>query len=179
MPSRFIFPALLLLPLAEIAMFVVVGQKIGVMATIGLVLVSTLLGLIVIRRQGIGMAKSLNAAQMTADEAGSRMMGGMLHMVAGLLLAVPGFITSALGLLLLLPLTRNLMWRTLKPDVVFTRTSGFYKGAGQNRDEARHGPSVIDLDANDFHREDDGDDNGSNGSSSGSPWAGPRGHLPK
>ena len=107
MSSRFIFPALLLLPLAEIAMFVLVGQKIGVMATIGLVLVSTLLGLVVIRRQGLGMAKNLNAAQMNPDEAGTRVMGGMLHMVAGLLLAVPGFITSALGLLLLLPLTHT------------------------------------------------------------------------
>lgn len=179
MSSRFIFPALLLLPLAEIAMFVLVGQKIGVMATIGLVLVSTLLGLVVIRRQGLGMAKNLNAAQMNPDEASTRVMGGMLHMVAGLLLAVPGFITSALGLLLLLPLTRNLMWRTLKPDVVFTRTGGFYKGPGQNSGEPRHGPSVIDLDVDDFHRDEDGNDPGPNGTSNGSPWAGPRGHLPK
>ena len=178
MPTRLILPALLLLPLAEIAAFVLVGQRIGVLATIGLVLVSTLAGLVVIRRQGMGMAQSLQAAQMNAQEAGTKMVGGMLHLVAGLLLAVPGFITSVIGLLLLLPFTRYAVWKALKPDVII-RTSGFSRPASGPRGESRSGPSVIDLDEGDFHREDNGASKPGSGSSGRSPWAGPGGNLPE
>lgn len=179
MPTRLILPVLLLLPLAEIAVFVLVGQRIGVFATIGLVLLSTVIGFIVIRIQGVGMAKSLNAAQMNAQEAGNRMIGGMLHMVAGLLLAVPGFITSTIGLLLLLPLTRYAVWKLLKPDVII-QTSGFARRPSASHGE-RHppGPSVIDLDEGDFHRENDGKDKPGNGGTGRSPWSGPSGTLPE
>lgn len=168
MPSRLLLPALLLLPLAEIAVFVLVGQKIGVGATILAVLASTFAGLALMRRQGISMLRGLQAGAMETGKG-----DGMLHMVAGLLLAVPGFITSALGLLLLLPFTRSFLWRSLKPDVIVTRSAQFYRRP--QPDTARPGSSpssVIDLDADEFSR-DDRPDRGDAPSASRSPWAGP------
>lgn len=168
MPSRLVLFALLLLPLAEIAVFVLVGQKIGVAATILAVLGSTFAGLMLMRRQGVGMMRNLQAAQTgEGDGDGRTVMRGMLHMVAGLLLAIPGFITSALGLLLLLPFTRGFLWRSLKPDVIVTRSAQFYRRPAQPGAEKRSGPSVIDLDAEDFRREEDAQKRGS----SASPWS--------
>lgn len=172
MPSRLLLPALLLLPLAEIAVFVLVGQKIGVGATILAVLASTFTGLMLMRRQGISMLRGLQAGAMETGK-GDGVVRGMLHMVAGLLLAVPGFITSALGMLLLLPFTRSFLWRSLKPDVIVTRSAQFYRRP--QPDTARPGSShssVIDLDADEFSR-DDRPDRGDAPSASRSPWAGP------
>ncbi len=166
MPSRLVLLSLLLLPLAEIAVFVLVGQKIGVAATILAVLGSSFAGLMLMRRQGIGMMRNLQAAQ-TGEGDGKTVMRGMLHMVAGLLLVIPGFVTSALGLLLLLPFTRGFLWRSLKPDVIVTRSAQFYRRPAQPGSENRSGPSVIDLDTEEFHRDESPEKRGS----TGSPWS--------
>lgn len=171
MPSRLLLPALLLLPLAEIAVFVLVGQKIGVAATILAVLASTFAGLFLMRRQGVSMLRNLQGG-MSGGAEGGEVVRGMLHMVAGLLLAVPGFITSALGLLLLLPFSRSFLWRSLKPDVIVTRSARFYKRPGGNAQNARRDPSVIDLDADEFSRDEEGPGDGDT-KPNRSPWAGP------
>lgn len=171
MSSRLLLPAILLLPLAEIAAFVLVGQKIGVGATILAVLASTIAGVALMRRQGLSMLRNLQAGANGGTE-GGEVVRGMLHMVAGLLLAVPGFITSVLGLLLLLPFTRSFLWRSLKPEVIVTRSAQFYS-RGRNNERHRPGnPSVIDLDAEDFQRNEEGD-HGNRQRNDRSPWAGP------
>lgn len=178
MSSRFLFPALLLLPLAEIAAFVLVGQKIGVAATILMVLASSFAGLTLLRQQGVNMLRNIQTAPAAGDD-GSKVMKGMLHMVAGLLLAVPGFITSAIGLLLLLPFTRTFLWRLLKPEVIVSRSAQFYRRSEPQRPSSPQSSGVIDLDAEDFHREKGEDGKGlNNGPDKGqdrgrSPWAGP------
>lgn len=171
MPSRLLLPALLLLPLAEIAVFVLVGQKIGVAATILAVLASTFTGLFLMRRQGVSMLRNLQAG-MSGGTEGGEVVRGMLHMVAGLLLAVPGFITSALGLLLLLPFSRSFLWRSLKPDVIVTRSARFYKRPGGEPQNGRRDPSVIDLDADEFSRDEEGPED-DEAKPNRSPWAGP------
>ncbi|MCX8999487.1 FxsA family protein [Rhizobiaceae bacterium BDR2-2] len=172
MPSRLLVPVLLLLPLAEIAVFVLVGQRIGVAATILTVLASTFAGLVLLRRQGVSMIRNLQAGTPGAA-GGDEVMRSMLYMVAGLLLAVPGFITSALGLLLLLPFTRSFLWKSLKPDVIVTRSARFYRrpDPGGNA-ESRRGPSVIDLDEDEFRRDDDGG-SASPSKPGESPWSRP------
>lgn len=167
MPSRLALAALLLLPLAEIAVFVLVGQRIGVAATILAVLASTFAGLMLLRRQGVSMIRSLQAGAAGGKD--DEIVRGVLHAAAGLLLAVPGFITSVFGLLLLLPFTRRFLWRTLKPDIIITRSARFYRGPATGKRPTRDRPSVIDLDADEFHR--DGED--ADEKPNESPWAGP------
>lgn len=169
MSSRLLLPLILLLPLAEIAMFVLVGQRIGVGATILAVLASSVGGLVLMRRQGMSMLHGLQAGTTGAE--GGEVVRGMLHMVAGLLLVIPGFITSALGLLLLLPPTRSFLWRSLKPDVVVTRSAQFYHRSNTGGRNTKSGPSVIDLDDAEFHRDDEREDKDGSGPNP-SPWAG-------
>lgn len=102
-----IFLTLIGLPLVEIALFVLVGGAIGVWATLGLVVLSAVLGMAVVRLHGLQalmrMRRSLEAGE---DPVGS-MAHGALTVLAGLLLIVPGFFTDAVGLVLLVPAVRR------------------------------------------------------------------------
>ena len=103
-------PGLLLLPLVEIALFVVIGGAIGVWATLGLVLLSGLVGVAVVRLNGFQtLVRTRQSLEAGTDPTGP-MAQGALGVLAGLMLIVPGFFTSALGLLLLLgPVRRALI----------------------------------------------------------------------
>lgn len=92
-----IFWVLALWPVVEIALFVVIGGRIGLAATLGIILVTGMLGLWVFRRlgRGKGPVSGLDAA----DHA--------LRAVAAILLILPGFLTDAMGLVLLIPLLRH------------------------------------------------------------------------
>ena len=52
---------MLLLPLAEIAGFVIVGRAIGVLATLGLVVLGVVIGMAILRRQGLGILQKMSA----------------------------------------------------------------------------------------------------------------------
>lgn len=91
-----------LIPLIEIALFVVVGRWIGVWATLGLVVLAFLAGSMILRRRGLAAAGGLrrfNGMQPVAEEA--------LIAVAAILLILPGFLTDAVALALLVPPLRR------------------------------------------------------------------------
>jgi UPF0716 protein FxsA len=99
---------LLLWPLIEIAVFLQVVQWIGVLETLGLMLVISLGGAWLVKRQGVGtlarMRRELDDGRIPT---GPMTDGGLLAL-AGFLLLVPGFVTDVFGLLLLLPPVRAL-----------------------------------------------------------------------
>jgi UPF0716 protein FxsA len=103
----FVFILLLVLwPLVEIAVFLQVVQWIGVLDTLAVMLMISIGGAWIVKRQGVGtiarMRRELDAGRIPT---GAMVDGGLL-MVAGLLLLIPGFVTDAIGLLLLLPPVR-------------------------------------------------------------------------
>jgi UPF0716 protein FxsA len=110
--------ALLLLPLIEIAGFVMIGPYLGVAGTLGVVLLSMLAGSALLRSEGLGtlirVRQSIAAKQTPVPTA----LDGACRMLAALLLIVPGLISTALGLLLLLPpirlLLRNAVLRRMR-----------------------------------------------------------------
>lgn len=148
------FPLLILaLPLLEIAGFVVVGRQIGALATVALVIASSIAGGLLLRHQGFGvMARVRGEIDAGRDPSGQLAHGAMI-VVAAVLLMVPGFITDIAGLLLFLPPVRDLAWRFLKKRVVVATDFG----AGFT---ARRRGRTIDLEAEDFSRRPDPD----------SPW---------
>lgn len=99
--------SLICLPLVEIALFIVVGGAIGLWATLALVIASSLAGIAVMRGHG---TRSLARLQQSLEQGGDPtgpLAHGALLMIAGVLLFVPGFFTSACGLLLLVPPIRR------------------------------------------------------------------------
>lgn len=147
---------LLILPLLEIAGFVIVGSKIGVLATLGLVLAAAVLGIALLRSQGRGALSRAQAELSAGRDPSPHLVGAAATVVAAILLIVPGFLTDILGLLLLVPAVRAFLWRLLKRHVVMSGSFAAFRGgfgstrwsgtrnAGQDR--------VIDLDAADFNR---------------------------
>jgi UPF0716 protein FxsA len=86
---------LLLLPLLEIAGFVVVGKQIGALATVGLVMLSTVAGSALLRHQGLGAMNRARAAMDAGKDPSLQLANSAMAVVAAILLIVPGFITSA------------------------------------------------------------------------------------
>ncbi len=146
-PVRLLPLFFLLLPFIEIAGFVLVGKAIGVLPTLGLVLASAVIGVLLLRAQGLG-ALARARAEIEADgDPGRQIAHGAMIVVAAILLIIPGFFTDLIGLLLFLPPVRDLAWRRLRGRVFVA--GGFRPGSGG---AARRG-RTIDLDEDDFSRE--------------------------
>ncbi|WP_413204532.1 FxsA family protein [Rhodospirillum sp. A1_3_36] len=104
-------PILLLLfigiPILEIAVFIRVGDLIGLWPTIATVLLTAMAGTALLRHQGLAtLAKAranLDAGALPVKE----IFDGACLLVAGVLLLTPGFVTDAMGLLLLMPPVRT------------------------------------------------------------------------
>ncbi|WFU01796.1 membrane protein FxsA [Rhizobium sp. CB3171] len=150
-----------LMPLAEIAGFIIVGKMVGVWATLGLVILSALLGAALLRIQGIGILQRISAESRNGGDPGREMVHGAMIVVAAFLLMLPGFISDIIGLLLFIPAVRELAWTVLRKRIVVLGSSrAFRRGAGQGPSSAsgpQTGPRspghVVDLDETNFHRE--------------------------
>jgi len=95
---------LLVLPFVEIAIFIAVALKLGVLAALALTILTSLTGMSVVRRAGRGEVARVRDA--FGDRTISRVEldgKGFLTVLGGILLVLPGFLTDILGLLLLLP----------------------------------------------------------------------------
>ncbi len=101
---------ILLFPLAEIATFIIVGGAIGVVRTLGLVIVSSLVGVIMLRDAGVMTALKL---QREKGNPAAILAEGGARMLAGLLLLIPGFLTDIAAILVLIPATRSLLFGKL------------------------------------------------------------------
>lgn len=122
--AKYVLLAILALPVMELAAFIAVAAEIGVLAAIALAALTSFAGLLILRHAGgshIGrMRVALDGGRFTALQADDT---GSLTLFAGILLLIPGFITDALGLLLLMaPLRRGLS--TALGNGVPARTDG-------------------------------------------------------
>jgi UPF0716 protein FxsA len=98
---------------AEVFVAIQVAHAIGALATVLLLLVSWPLGWWALRAQGRAAWRRLGAAVSEGRSPGREVLDGVLVLLGGVLLIVPGFIADALGVLALLPPTRDLMRRGL------------------------------------------------------------------
>ncbi len=140
---------ILLLPLAEIACFILVGRRIGLFATLSLVVLSAVAGIVLMRIQGFGVLARLRQAGQDGRAPGKEMLNAAMIMIAGILLLIPGFLTDIVGLALFLPPVRTFLWNRLMRNIVVVDIGGTHPG---NRPQT--GPQrTIDLDESDFHRD--------------------------
>jgi UPF0716 protein FxsA len=132
-----------LLPALEIAAFVAVGRVIGVLATLGLVFLTSLAGITLLRIQGLGVLERLRKAMQAGESPAKPLVHGAMIVVAGMLLVIPGFITDAIGFLLFIPAVRDLAWSLAGGHVVRSGTT-------HRRPAERRDGKTIDLDADDY-----------------------------
>lgn len=101
----------ILVPIAELAVIIQVGQAIGVWWTIALLIADSILGSLLMRSQGRAAWRRFNQAVGAGRVPAREVADGVLVIFGGALLLTPGFITDVVGLLFLLPPTRALIRR--------------------------------------------------------------------
>jgi UPF0716 protein FxsA len=99
---------LLLLAVAEIAVFVAVVHAIGGFWALFLVLASCIAGMALLRREGVRGWRAFRAAAESGRPPGAQVSNSLVGLLGALLLALPGFITAVAGLVLLAPGVRGL-----------------------------------------------------------------------
>jgi UPF0716 protein FxsA len=109
-------PILLLLLVAmavEITVMVMVGQAIGVLPTILLLIFASVVGMWLLRREGTRTLRAFQEAVLTRRVPHREMADGVLIAAAGVLVLVPGFVSDVLALALLFPPTRAIVARRI------------------------------------------------------------------
>lgn len=156
----FFLLAFITVPIVEIAVFIQVGDIIGLWPTLGIVILTAIIGTALLRQQGISVLfriqENLEANRMPVRE----LFDGVCLVVAGALLLTPGFVTDAVGFLLFVPPARSAIaaWiasRMLsRADIRFTHTESH--GTTTRHDPRTRAP-IIDGDFEDITRSDPGD----------------------
>jgi UPF0716 protein FxsA len=140
--GRIVLWSVLALPLIEIALFIVIGQAVGVLPTILGIILTGAIGALVLRWQGVAVLREMQF-RMQRGEMPARQMGdAMLIGLAGLLLLLPGYFTDLIGLLLLVPWARELIYRLLARNLKVVEVTTSYRRAGD--------PDLIELDRGDY-----------------------------
>jgi UPF0716 protein FxsA len=101
-------------PFAELYVLIQVGHAIGVFDTLGLLLLVSIVGAWLAKREGISVIRRMQAALNAGRVPGTELVDGFLILLAAALMLTPGFLTDIVAIFLLLPPVRALMRRTLR-----------------------------------------------------------------
>ncbi len=105
--------AFIAVPMAEIAVFISVGDIIGLWPTLAIVVLTAFIGTYLLRQQGLGVLREIETRINQGDVPVQALFDGACLLLAGALLLTPGFITDTLGLLLFLPPVRHYAGRLI------------------------------------------------------------------
>jgi len=122
------------IPLVELYLLIQIGSEIGAIPTIGLTILTAVIGAFLVRTQGFGVLRRVQEAADRGEVPALEMLDGALILAAGLMLLLPGFFTDAVGFLLLIPPLRRLLVGR------FVRIVPYHKPTGREKD----GPRVIE-----------------------------------
>ncbi|MFD1215012.1 FxsA family protein [Microbulbifer celer] len=138
------------LPILEMWVLISVGQEIGALPTIGLVLLTAVVGLALLRRQSLSTVTRAQQKMQAGEMPAREMAEGIFLAVGGALLLTPGFITDAIGFVCLIPGLRQLVLGKLLSHVVILTPGKPGRGpsAGPARDRSGN---IIE---GDYQRED-------------------------
>ncbi len=104
-----IFLVFIIIPIIEISIFITVGSNIGIFNTIAIILITAVVGIFLVRRQGIRLLfdaqRNLSQGIMPTEE----IKGAIFLLVSGLLLITPGFFTDFIGFAVFLKPVQNLI----------------------------------------------------------------------
>lgn len=148
----FLIILFIVVPILELYVIIQVGQLIGVVPTLILLLADALLGSWLLKHQGRGAWRRFNEALAARRFPGKEVADGVLIVIGGTLLLSPGFITDVFGIFLLLPPTRAIARRVLKRFTIGRFTvvgmgggAGPFGGPGGAGEAGRRSPRDYDF----------------------------------
>lgn len=140
---------LLVVPILEIAVFIMVGGQIGIAATLGMILLTAIIGTFLLRRQGFQIIERVRSKMDAGELPGKELANGAMILVAGVLLLTPGFVTDTIGFLLFVPGLRDVIWRGLASKVIVMGPD-MMKPGQRPGNSPFDDDNVVDLDASEF-----------------------------
>lgn len=146
MPWGVLAVVFVVVPLAEVYVLVQVGQVIGALWTVLALVAMSVLGSLLIKREGSRAWRELRASLQAGRMPARELADGALILVGGTLLLTPGFLTDALGLFFIIPFTRPVTRRMLTGFVTrkFLGTSpGSSHSRTHERRQQRPGPDTV------------------------------------
>jgi UPF0716 protein FxsA len=145
--ARFFALGLIALPIIEIAIFIKVGQLIGLLPTLALIVGAAILGGMLLRWQGLSVIGQLRSNMNTGRLPGRAIADAMMIGVAALFLVIPGFLSDLVALALLLPWVRGWIYAGLASRVTVVDTTTTYRRQDQTPGRIE---GTIDLDDDDY-----------------------------
>ena len=116
--SLLLFVIFLVVPILELYVIVEVAGSLGVVPTLALLIAVSLFGTWLVWREGLGVVRRAREALGRGDLPTNEMLNGLLILVGGVLLLTPGFLTDAVGFVLLVPPTRALVRAVAGPRIL-------------------------------------------------------------
>lgn len=104
--GKIIFVLFVGVPVLEIAIFIQVGGWLGLWPTVGLILLTAVLGTALLRQQGLATLARAQTAMDRGEMPMTEVIHGLFLLIAGVLLLTPGFATDLVGFLLFVPAIR-------------------------------------------------------------------------
>ncbi|MBN8208582.1 membrane protein FxsA [Bacillus sp. NTK071] len=104
---RILLLFIIIVPALEIALLLLSGRTLGLIPTVLLIISTGVLGAWLARREGSEAIQKVNRQMQTGQMPGDAILDGLCILIGGVVLLTPGFITDAVGFLLLIPATRK------------------------------------------------------------------------
>lgn len=106
--------AFIIIPVLELAVFLRLHEAVGLMNTLGLIVITGFTGAVLARAQGMIVLMEIQRDLAEGRMPAPRLIDGMMILIAGVLLITPGLITDIAGFLLLVPFVRTLLRAWMK-----------------------------------------------------------------
>lgn len=144
---KWLFLLFLFVPIAEIYVLIEVGEVIGAGWTILFVIATAVLGAWLVRLQGLMTLQRAQQSIRRGETPALEMLEGMTLFISGFLLLIPGFVTDALGFLLLVPAVRRaLIVKIISNSKVKFRQQGPTRNRYSQSDDIIEGEIIQDDD---------------------------------
>ena len=126
---------ILLVPIVEIYLFIKIGSHIGAFNTISLILITAVIGIYYARYEGLNTLRS-GISQMIKNEMPIyEIISGAAIAFAAILMILPGFLTDFLGIIIIFPWTRNLLFKNIKINK--KKEKNFIDGEYEEKDDEK------------------------------------------
>jgi UPF0716 protein FxsA len=102
-----------LVPVTELYILIEVGKKIGSVTTIGVIILTGIIGTYLVKSQGFMILRKIQNDLNEGIMPGDSLIQGAIVLVGGILLLTPGFVTDILGFIFLIPASRNILKKYL------------------------------------------------------------------
>ena len=126
---------ILLVPIVEIYLFIKIGSHIGAFNTISLILITAVIGIYYARYEGLNTLKSGINQIIKNEMPVYEIISGAAIAFAAVLMILPGFLTDFLGIIIIFPWTRKLLFKNIKINK--KKEKNFIDGEYEEKDDEK------------------------------------------